>query len=40
MRTYLATAVALLFVALPARAENKPPSWLPRYDMAINLEHD
>src|SRR5215210_6963665 len=38
MRTCLAAAV-LLLAAVPARAADlRPPDWLPRYDLAINLD--
>src|SRR5262245_10586243 len=38
MRTCLAAAV-LLLAALPARgADLRPPDWLPRYDLAVNLD--
>ena len=38
MRIHLAVA-ALLAVASPAwAADLKPPEWLPRYDLAINLD--
>src|SRR5215211_7106251 len=38
MRTCLAAAV-LLLAAMPARgADLRPPGWLPRYDLAINLD--
>jgi Peptidase family M1 domain len=39
MRTWLAIIVILLAAGLPLRAADlKPPDWLPRYDLAINLD--
>src|SRR5436190_14339756 len=37
MRFYL-TMIGLLIVATTAQAEPKPADWLPRYDMAIDLD--